>query len=239
MLFIAGYGPLQVIGISDMSSDTACDKHVRAIKILQCCLGGVPSGDQLSDSHYAVLSQLLQHKLSSAASDEAAAPVISPYALRLFEHVLDSFTGIWIDIGLLRKDFVYEYGAMGPQFGFCKLSPLFVDASREWINLRTIRRLTPQIDGIVIQCVERTSRGGKYAPSTMITDDIVSDIRDILSEWRLEWIDIHFPRNQPSTLAALVEKYKAAFADIGYNVEMAEYENIYFGNCDQVSLLEK
>ena len=238
MLFISGLNPLPVIGLTDLSLSAVHDDHIRAIKILQTCLEGNASSDQLTESLYGTLTELLSIKLSSDSNpNEPDNASIPPYVADIFGHLLQSLPRITIDIGLFKVDIAGNYGNGIIRYGYNKLSALFMDASSEWIKLEIFNKLVPDIKHIHIKCIDIKTANYKYLPSIMVTDEILIDIHSALtSYWSLKSIQIYSPKNTSSSMSSLLRKYKDMFGASGYRVSVREKNNPQYGKCDVIRI---
>eukprot|EP00483_Globobulimina_turgida_P011852 UN11874 len=144
MLFLAGFQPLNICGLTSIIDGVEYDKWILAIKIFEYVRHGSPSCDKVTTDNVHLIEALINNYMEKKETNEK----IPKYVDRLFKHIVEDMLVIAIDTVLFNKSFFYADCGIQLQFyGFKLLKHLYFKPNGE-IKWNYIGQLFPNVDCI-------------------------------------------------------------------------------------------
>ena len=224
-LFIGGRQPFHIIGLLHVPKSIDYSYYVKTMMMLTNLLNAykLQGGEKLLDRYSNIGKKLIKKRLGLYNKS------LPEYMIKIFNSICDERQGIYLDIGQLNKDYLYNLddlwndpNGFGNCYGYKKWKNIFINEN-EQIQFEQIIKLLPNINMFLIKYSEPIQNKGnvyRCKPSILITSSLLNNLLNILkpSKCKLKDFAIYNPSNDTNELKKLVNEYSKQFSKHNFNL---------------------
>eukprot|EP01084_Bolivina_argentea_P205930 351699_1 len=238
MLFLGGFNPLVIEGLSVIGENKNYDKWMKALSVfVRGLMEGATYQEQITKSTAQLIDLLVDHALNKKSKNRKT--VIPKYIRQLYMHLINNATGISIDLSTFEKDEFYassgEYEVH--YYGNKILSHIYF-LDNKVIKWSVLRMLFPSLVSIYIHASQLTKHvldewdDFEFCESILIGDSILSEILSYFQKTKLKTMCIRYPSNTAQSLDAIKKQYSSAFCNIGVQLSIENQLHHELGSCN-------
>lgn len=230
MLFVAGYSPLEICGLSSIAENTNYSKWIQSMSIFQnVMISGHLLSKPISEEDVKRIKALVHYRLyfssrkakskqnSLKSRTQKAEIDIPPYIRRLFDNMLNKARTLMINTKYVNDD-VNEFAMNNKQcrkYGYRKLKDLCFSETNEF-KWNHISLLFPSIRSINIIALHIHENQNIMYPSIAITNQFMQKALKYLANTKRKFnsIMVNHPQNKRQDLNVMIKRYSASFRKI-------------------------